>query len=362
MITVQQVSLRNSQHFQSLLKDFWNDYQSGTFFMSRAWLEAWLQSLPSPPLLITFCKNNVLVGFVLLQSRPVHRALPFFKTQCCNQAGVQKYDQAWIEFNRIYCQPEYHESCVDALLSGFPDMPSTVQLYISMADDKHDWLKAATSRAQPTLVEEVTGYKRSLRATTTVDSIIQSLSKNSRSQIRRSLKKAESVWGPITVVSSAGSEKAKDFMALGKLHKTRWQHTAEGSGFSNDAFLNHHHFIIKHFPHLVDVVTVKAGTHLLGMCYNFLWEKRVEFYCCGINDTVPDKHIKPGYLVHLYCMAYYAERGYTEYDFLGGDAQYKKTLADTLYHFYNITVWANSFTAKMVRQIAKLKSLVGRAT
>ena len=362
MITVQQVSLRNSQHYQALLKDFWKDYQSDSFFMSRAWLEAWLQSLPSPPLVITFRQNKKLIGFVLLQSRSVHHVLPFFQTHYCNQTGKQKYDQVWIEFNRIYCQPKLHNACVDALLTQFPFNSSNVQLYISMADDQRDWLNAAVSRNMTTDVEEVTGYKRALDSSSTVDSIIQSLSKNSRTQVRRALKKAESHWGPITVNVSDDASKIDDFRLLGEFHKKRWQDTPEGSGFTNDVFLSHHNYLIKHHSQVISIVTIKAGSHVLGLCYNFVWKNRVEFYCCGINEEVPDKHIKPGYLVHIASMAYYAQRGLREYDFLGGNAQYKRTLADCRYHFYNVTIWANTFPAKVARLLAKLKSLITRAT
>lgn len=360
MITIKQVFIRDLQHLRTLFNDFDAGYQPRSMFASMAWLEAWISSLASMPELTVFYREKHVLGFVVLAKQAVHPALPMMNRVYVNQSGLQQFDQVWIEFNQIYCSIEHRHACTEALLQAFPQSAFDMQLHISMTANGETWGGVASELNLASEVDTTPGYKKLLTPDMTADSIIAALSRSSRSQIRRAWRKAESLCGRITVEVAESENKLEWLSALGQLHKARWQHTLEGSGFDNPAFVAHHSHLITHAGHMTDLVTVKAGEHTLGFCYNFLCGDRVEFYCSGINEEVPDKHIKPGYLVHVALMAHYCKLGFQEYDFLGGDAQYKRTLADTQYAFYTVSVWANTLPARVMRGLATLKSAIRR--
>jgi CelD/BcsL family acetyltransferase involved in cellulose biosynthesis len=75
-----------------------------------------------------------------------------------------------------------------------------------------------------------------------------------------------------------------------------------------------------------EIVTVRAGPRVLAHLYNFIWRGRVLSYQSGV-DIDADPKAKPGLVAHLAAMRHYAARGLIEYDFLAGEARYKRSLA-----------------------------------
>ena len=85
------------------------------------------------------------------------------------------------------------------------------------------------------------------------------------------------------------------------------------------------------FPHNdVLLLELRAGEEIIGVLYNFVYRGRVYFYQSGFRYS-EDSRLKPGLLSHYLAIRHcLAQPILTEYDFLAGDAQYKRSLAADL--------------------------------
>ena len=69
-----------------------------------------------------------------------------------------------------------------------------------------------------------------------------------------------------------------------------------------------------------------AGDHTVGILYNFVINDHIAFYQSGISYGT-DSRQKPGLLTHACAIQAYVDGGYSEYDFMGRETQYKRSLA-----------------------------------
>ncbi|MDO6566312.1 GNAT family N-acetyltransferase [Alteromonas sp. 1_MG-2023] len=339
--------------------------QSGkiSFFQSQHWFEAWVNSLPehaNVDVITFYSGNDELVGFTLLGKARLNRFLPCAKQLFLNQTNSFTLDQVWVEFNKIHAIKRFEDGCSEQLLKRYFNSWFNVRIHLSMLLNSTSFLNIARVQGYNFSSQKIAGYRRNLVSNDTIETIIKSLSKNSRHQLTRSLKKLNSLCGEIKVEPINNRNYTGAFNELASLHKQRWGNTEHGSGFDNPYFVAHHKYLFDNHPERVELIAVKAGELLLGICYNFLSNKKVEFYCSGVNENVPDKHIKSGYLIHVALMAHYASLGYQVYDFLGGEAQYKRTIANEKYHFESLTIWNNSTFAKTLWFVNKVKTYLNR--
>lgn len=329
-----------------------------SIFVSQSWLCAWLESLPNAPDCYLFNCNERIVGLAFTGKQPFHRRIPIIKSCLLNQLGDTRADQHWVEYNTVYCASDMFKECAELLLDTLFKTRRHAEFYISMSHQCSQWLDMAKARSAPydyqTVIGRVTRLTEPYRQ---VDTLLAKLSKNSRAQMRRSIRQLKAECGDIEVTVASADEQDVYFRELGNTHINQWAHTPEGSGFANPIFLAHHQYLFDHYPENVCILKVQAGDMLLGYSYYVISQSTAYFYCAGITPEIPNKHIKPGYMLHIYAMVYFAQRGFKAYDFLGGDAQYKKTLATESYQFHNISIYNPS---PFTRCLLKAKQTVKR--
>jgi CelD/BcsL family acetyltransferase involved in cellulose biosynthesis len=73
---------------------------------------------------------------------------------------------------------------------------------------------------------------------------------------------------------------------------------------------------------------VNAGTHVVGYLYNFVHRGWVAAYQSGFDFSEDADRLKPGMVCHLLAMEHYRQAEMQAYDFLGGEARYKRTFAN----------------------------------
>lgn len=332
-------------------------HHSASIFSSSLWFIAWIKSLPSLPECLLFICEGQTVGIAFLGQTAVHPLLPFYQKWWLNQTGDPRDDQVWIEHNNIYCPPALHNDCVNALVTYFSRQSAVIQLYVSMTSEPTHWTTCARQNQLAISTLSIPAYKTRLQPEyRDTEALIATLSKNSRGQLRRSIKKLTTKYGEIAIHEAKTAEERADFFQqLASNHIQKWAQTEEGSGFTNPVFVAHHQSIIDQNPENVSILRVTAGPRLLGYTYNLIWQNTVYFYCSGISEDPLDKHIKPGYVTHLFAMAYYAQRGLTCYDFLGGESQYKKSLASQRYDFYQLSVYNKNWSTRLLLMLKRLK-------
>ncbi|MFD3390328.1 GNAT family N-acetyltransferase [Alteromonas macleodii] len=347
-VSVHHKNLASLEEAKSFLRGVHRYIDAPTPFTSLIWQESWVSSLEVLPILYTFKLGSQTIGYCWIASKNPLSFLPL-SSWYMNQTGVAAQDQVWVEYNTIICSKKHEQACLTSLLKK-AKVDHICKLYISMS---HDIAisKDLTDNSIRVDSENVNGYRTFL---ITAD-LEKHLSKNTRSQIRRSTKLLEQDYGAISVIEASKEQLHSYLEKLGSLHKEKWGKSAEGSGFNNPLFLSHHKHLLENFPENVSIIEIKAGTTLLGYSYNLIFGDTVYFYCSGINYQYGNNKIKPGYTLHSTLMEYYRKKGFHWYDFLGGESRYKESLSTETYIFKNLTIYTRSIEGRLSSALQRIK-------
>jgi CelD/BcsL family acetyltransferase involved in cellulose biosynthesis len=300
----------------------------GSFFLSRAWVEAWLATFGNAlnPELLVFESGGETVGACLLVWRTQWiKHLPVRRVYL-NCSGEDQ--SVYIEYNALLAQPAWEER-VAAALAGFLRRRRWDELVLpGMADQPV--LRKLAALGQEEADAQVTRYVdlgRLRNESATYDS---ALSSNTRQQVRRSQRLYEETYGPCSVRAAQTGDEALAMCAeLGELHNAAWQDRGKPGAFSSARFRLFHETLIRQaFPSgAAQLLRIEAGAEVIGVLYNFVYRGRVYFYQSGFRYT-QDNRLKPGLVAHSLAIRYYLEQSTAEeYDFLAGDSQYKRSLA-----------------------------------
>lgn len=115
---------------------------------------------------------------------------------------------------------------------------------------------------------------------------------------------------------------------LHELHAQRWQQDGKQGVFASSRFLQFHDQVMPRLleQNALDLCWLSVHGKPIAVLYNIVWRNGVYCYQIGRSVTVP-KRIRPGAVLHLFEIKRAIESGRQEYDFLGGDALFKRQLA-----------------------------------
>ena len=203
-----------------------------------------------------------------------------------NQPGIQEFDQIWTEYNGVLVSVG-HELAINSLL-----VPYLLAHYAG-------WDELQVGAVTQELAESMHGSSELTRLNLWqspsygVDlkslrehkiNYLDSLSRNTRYQIRRSLK----IYAEKEAVS-LGFASTKDqaiafFNEIAPLHIAKWGSGVGQSGFTNSHFVSFHlNLISSAFSKgQIDLIKVSSDDRVLGYLYNFLYRGRVYFYLSGL--------------------------------------------------------------------------------
>ncbi len=292
-----------------------------SFFLTWGWIENWLASVPSAdaPKLAIVSRGGAPAAafFVGKKLRVRHRVLPS-RSLFLNATGVPQLDELCIEHNAVLGEPLALASIMD-LLPGDWD-----ELFLpGVAADAF----AAPGRDERVRIEkEVSSpYVDLARVRAAPQGYVSLLGSSTRAQLRR----ARRTLGSIELEVAADLERAYAiYDELVALHQASWVARGQPGAFADrwfDAF--HRRLIDKRFAHgEIQLARVSAGGETVGCLYNLVKNGRVLFYQSGLA-RFDDPHVKPGYVCHAAAIERAAGDGHAIYDFLGGEARYKRQLA-----------------------------------
>jgi hypothetical protein len=312
----------------STLEGIWKSIEQiskQSYFLSWSWVETWL--LTYRPKFIAVLADydgvTVAIGLFTLSSCKRHQIINSRQLRLL-QTGTKNQDQIWIEYNDFIADPTHRVNAINRSLQKLSDTYiGWDELVISMTDAKHlnEYKLAGTKSTlldrKPTYLIDLSLIKGKC--------YLETLSKNSRYQIRRSIREYESSYGELRLIKADSKDEALVFLkTAGIAHKKRWS----GSGFHNDDFTNFHEKLIrnKFEDGNIDLIKLVAGEEVVGLVYNFIYQKQIFFYLSGLNYG-ESKKLKPGLVLHSMLIQYYLDRGYDVYNLMGGESRYKKTLA-----------------------------------
>lgn len=168
-----------------------------------------------------------------------------------------------------------------------------------------------------------------------LEAYLGTLSRNRRTQIRRSIRLYEAM-GALQLEEAQNTDEALGyFNGLERLHSARWQRKGLQGSFVNPVWIGFHRALIANrYPQgEVQLLRARAGSEVIGYLYNFIWRNRVYILQTGfaISD---DRRLMPGYIVHAMAIVHNRRKGMDIYDFMHGDSIYKRVLSnrsETLY-------------------------------
>ena len=340
--------------FEDFCKDLDVTWKYG--MCSDVWLGNWLRIALTKPDLFILLENTKPVGFCFFTIKRIKRYGISWKAAYLNQSGEPSIDQIWVENNRFFCPEHYQLEFLRLISDTLFTHYSVSEMLISLTDQRLTFDSISNNSALYSSDDNLS-YVKKLNDFTSVDDILFTLSKNSRYQLRRSIKRLKEHVGEIQLsLPQTRAEQDSFFNQMSSLHIARWGKTNEGSGFNNGKFVSFHKMMLTTSETAV-IVKLHATNVDLGYAYFITQNNTAYFYCSAITHSPELTPFKVGHILHLYCMQYFASLGYHTYDFLAGDYRYKQSLSDTTYTMY---------TYKLVKKrsllfyLGRIKTFVNR--
>jgi hypothetical protein len=310
-------------------------------FLSHAWLRSCLESWSDQATfrVLRLGSNSESPVIALIGERVIrrHGVLPVH-VLALNQSVHTTLDEPWIERNGFFgCSPARFEEHLIQLLDALSDDTQWDELRLSGLTSTHARqaiLLATHYGLRPRLDHDSPSFLIDLQAVRDQHGgdYLQALSPNTRQQLRRSRRMAQDTLGPLKLEMADSVEQALDwFEQTAPLHRMRWDtpHQAHnGRGFDNPDFVRFHQSLIRHaFPEGgIQFLRLRAGHTVLAYLYNFVTGENVHFYMSGINYQL-EPNLRPGMLAHWMAIEASLTTGKRSYDFLAGDARYKRSLS-----------------------------------
>lgn len=330
---------------------------SHSFFLSKSWIISWLQVITTPISLVVFYSNEQPIGFAFLGKQSKW----YGDTYYLNQSGNAKDDQMWIENNDIIVPQAFKHHCRIALLQTLQQTPRFHRIVLSLVASKN-W---PTDHLFTWAAEQSSVSFVNLQALQNNEKNFETtLSKNSKSAVRRAAKYIEKQYGEITMRMRHDNLHELLQQELAPLHIKQWQNTAHGSGFENPVFTKFLALLSKsNAPECrCEVLSFHAGDKTLGYLFNIISHNEVYFYLSAINYADADNKYKPGMVIHKLAIEHYARLNYSKYDFLAGAARYKESLSTDTYTMYTIELAKNSWMHRLLFKVNRLLQLLKHDT
>lgn len=315
-----------------------NEIEDENPFLSSLWMSTWLNQSPIENMIwLRVYQGDKCVSMAIFNISNQGGSL--FSRRCgwLHKIGDNAHDQVWIEFNDILSLPKYRDGATSKILQWCSEQPVDTWK-IELSTESAAWTNGSDFHHE---VAQTPSFLVNLSARfSTCDEYLASLSKNTRGRIRRAMRYLTETYGEIRLVNFKQSPPPSVLEELTQLHKSRWDYTVQGSGFSNPLFVDfHQQLMLNSTPDSgIEVVGFYAGDFNLGYTYNLIRGKSCYFYLSGINYSDKSNKYLPGLIMHTQAIAHYASRGFGKYDFMGGDNQYKRSLANHEYPLYAITL------------------------
>lgn len=307
-----------------------------SFFQSWGWVENWLRCLPPelrPQLMHVQCSDRDVGLGVLGYRRLLRRRIIPTKSFFLSEVGLPEYDALTIEHNGMLVENTQEREVVAAALHCLLDQSIPWdELRLSGLDSETavNYLEACSAVGLASVVHfEKPYYFTELdKVRDAGGDMLSVLSRNTRYQMRRSLKAYEA-RGPLRLRAAASTDEALSlFDQLRLLHQRHW--TAKGHrGAFASAFAREFHssLIRSRFPAgEIQLLEILVGDCPIGYLYNFVKNDVVYSYQSSFSYE-DDPRLKPGLLSHYQAVQYNVSLKRARYDFLMGDQQYKRSLA-----------------------------------
>ena len=321
------------------LRQEWLDLQDRadcSYFLSWGWIGTWLQqiAIELQSVVVRVWHDDQIVGLAVFVPRDIKRRLFFRASALFLNEYPFDHKNMVIEYNGLLAA-RGHESAVYAetvrhLLQGSRQYDEFHFGAIAEGPDLDNLAQATGSKAGFLVNEESTAWQVDLDSLDPgIDAFVATLSKNRRTQLRRSMRLYEE-QGLLSLVEAQDVEQALTFFdGLNVLHTERRQLKGEGGAFANPRWVDFHRSLITDRFDAGEIQMIQVGNAAMtiGYLYNYIWRKQVYVLQTGFRPG-EDKRDLPGYVVHTLALVHNRDKGMAVYDLMHGDSLYKRILCN----------------------------------
>ncbi|QHJ11273.1 hypothetical protein FX988_01501 [Paraglaciecola mesophila] len=275
-------------------------------------------------------QDTACVGLALLAQRKAPSSTGFkIKQLWLHRSGEQAADQVWIEHNDFLVQRDNKAQIRLAMFEYLYEQKTMWQeLYFGLAESS----VINTLTAKSAFYREVISspdFEVDLLNKNHLDDYLADLSKNTRSQIRRTKKILSQSGNLVLALAESDSQKKQFLDDIAQLHKEKWRNTEFGSGFDNPIFERFHHQLIfeEKETNKTRIYCLMLDKKPMAYIYILIHENTWYFYLSAMKSH-SDNRVKVGLLAHAYIIQQAIFEGATKYSFLAGEARYKRSLSN----------------------------------
>lgn len=314
------------------VEDTWRSLQAiapHSFFTSWSWIGTWLAHLPSTAevrFLTLFDGEEPLCCLLLGVATQVDGWFFRKKKGYLNATGIPDLDSLMIEYNGPLLRPG---AAVAGTVFNDPNVADIDEFVLPGITSNRDLEPFVDDAGLSRVVAERPCYYVDLdKVRDGRTDFLQLISRNSRAQVRRSIREYEKA-GELELRAAASVQEALRMLeGLAELHQKEWVARGESGAFASRFFRGFHEALIEHCfgRGEVQLLEVSAGREIVGYLYNFIYQDRVLFYQSGFNYR-DGKNFRPGLVSHYLAIEHSLAEGRRAYDFLAGEARYKRSLS-----------------------------------
>jgi len=321
------------------LRQAWLDLQGRadcSYFLSWGWIGTWLRQIAIAlrPVVVRVWHEEQLVGLSVFVPRDINRRIAFRASALFLHEYPFDHKNMVIEYNGLLAarghEPAVYARTVEHLFEHYPQYDEFHFGAIAEGPDLDNLVQAGANQADFTINEESTAWQVELGTLDPgIDAFIATLSKNRRTQLRRSLRLYEQ-QGPLSLIEAQDLEQALDFFkGLKVLHTQRRRLKGEGGAFSNPTWEHFQRALIRDRFSAGEIQIIKVSNPLMTIGYlcNFIWRKHVYVLQTGFRSGEDSRDL-PGYTVHALAIAHNRDKGMAVYDLMHGDDLYKQILCN----------------------------------
>lgn len=328
-------------------------------FLSPAWMQAWVD-IYGPSFEGSWVhwevNGQVVAGCLLVERTVWVKNIPF-RSQYLNATGQADSPSPLAEFNDVLHLPGHGEAVTHDLVRLLEER-SWSRLLLS--GHEHD---SVLGRALPMV--SGTQTEQGCRPSPYVD--LQALGEQpfectvtgkSGTNIRRSRREYETQLGELAVHRASSPDEALEFFEqMRELHLARWSGRDKPTTLSTDLVVDFHRRVIRALfsGGRVDLLRIGSVKRPIGYLYNFVVHGKVSIFQTGFDYEGESCRRSPGLLTHALAIEHYRQRGLREYDFLSGDAQYKRTLCNGVRELVWTTVYRDRPWIRMLLAARRLR-------
>ena len=334
------------------LRQAWQDLQARSdcsYFLSWGWIATWLRQIAIMlrPVVVRVWHGEQLVGLAVFVPKAIKRRIVFRASALFLNEYPFDINNMVIEYNGLLAA-QGHESAVYAetvrhLLREHRHFDEFHFGAIAEGLDFDSLTQAAGNPAGLRIIEESTAWQVDLGALGSgADAFLDTLSKNRRTQLRRSLRLYEK-QGPLSLVEARDTGQALAFFEGLKVLHTEWRKLkGDGGAFANPCWEQFHRSLIQDRFSVgeIQLIRVSSPVVTIGYLYNFIWRKHVYVLQTGFKPG-DDKRDLPGYVVHALAIVHNRDKGMAVYDLMHGDSIYKKILCNRCRKVYWLVLQRN---------------------